>query len=115
MERDGAAAVLAFIHAFNDQDLDRLATVLDPEVVIHSSRGPRRGISEALGWATRVETGELEQRIEVDGLRPAEDSMVALVRRQWRWRDSGELAREDEVAWLFELSDGRISSSTWKM
>ena len=112
MGRDGdeAAAVLDFIRAFNDQDLERLATILDPEVVIHASRGLRRGVDEALAWARRVDSGELEQRIEVDGLRVDGDRVVALIRRQWWWRKENQLAREDEMAWVFELRDGRVAS-----
>jgi hypothetical protein len=105
-----AALALRFINAFNAQDLDALGEVLHPEVVIHASRGPRRGINAALAWATRVETGELEQRIAVDHIEVGEAREVALVRRQWLWQDSDELAREDEMAWLFELRDGLIAS-----
>ena len=111
MGREGAAAaVLAFINAFNDQDLEALAATLDPDVRIHAARGLRTGIDEALAWATRIETGELEQRIEVDGIRDQGDRTIALVRRQWWWRETEELAREDEMAWAFEVRDGKVSS-----
>jgi limonene-1,2-epoxide hydrolase len=105
-----AAAVLEFINAFNDEDLDRLAAVLDPDVVIHSARGTKRGIDEALAWARRIESGELHQRIELDSIRVEGDRAVALVRKRWSWRDSDELAREDEMAWAFELRDGKVAS-----
>ena len=105
-----AALALRFINAFNAQDLDALGEVLHPEVVIHASRGPRRGINAALAWATRVETGELEKRIAVDHIEVGEAREVALVRRQWLWQDTDELAREDEMAWLFELRDGLVAS-----
>jgi SnoaL-like protein len=104
----GDALAVRFINAFNAQDLEALADLLHPEVVIHGARGPRHGLDAALTWATRVETGELEQRIELDHLEAAGSREVALVRRQWWWRDAGELAREDEMAWLFELSDGLV-------
>ncbi len=107
---DGAAAVLTFIKAFSDQDLESFASVLHPDVVIHSSRGPRHGIDEALAWARRVETGELEQRIELEHIDTDEDRALALIRRQWWWRGHGELAREDEMAWAFELRDGLVVS-----
>jgi limonene-1,2-epoxide hydrolase len=102
--------VLAFIRAFGRQDLDGLARVLDPEVVIHSVKGTRHGLEEALAWARRVETGELTQRIEIDRIACAGERAVALIRRQWWWQNENKLAREDEVAWLFELRDGRIRS-----
>ena len=104
-----AALALRFINAFNAQDLESLSEVLHPNVVIHASRGPRRGVEAALAWATRVETGDLEQRIELDGIRLGEGREVALIRRQWRWQGTDELAREEEMAWLFELRDGLIA------
>lgn len=107
---NSAAAVLEFINAFNDEDLERFAAALDPDVVIHSARGIRRGVDDAVRWATRLESGELEQRIELDSIRADGDRAVALVRKQWWWRHSEELAREDEMAWVFELRDGRIRS-----
>jgi limonene-1,2-epoxide hydrolase len=107
---DGAAAVVAFVNAFNRQDPAALAAVLDPEVVIHSVKGTRYGLEEALGWARRVETGELEQRIAIDRIECADERAVALIRRQWWWRDENELAREEAMAWLFELRDGKVRS-----
>jgi limonene-1,2-epoxide hydrolase len=110
MTADNAPIVLAFIRAFDRQDLEGLAKVMDGDVVIHSAKGTRRGVEEALGWARRVETGELEQLIEVDRIELAGDRALALIRRQWWWRDENELAREDEMAWLFELREGRVLS-----
>jgi ketosteroid isomerase-like protein len=107
---DGAAVVLAFVSAFNAEDLDGLAEVLDPDVVIHSARGTRYGVDDALAWAGRVSTGDLDQRIDLESIKVEGDRAVALVRKQWWWRESGELAREDEMAWAFELRDGRVAS-----
>ena len=104
-----AAAVLAFIDAFNHEDLERLGEVLDPDVVLHSARGTRRGIADALAWARRIEAGELDQRVEVDSIRVDGARAIALVRKQWWWRDGGQLAREDEVAWVFEVRDGKVA------
>jgi limonene-1,2-epoxide hydrolase len=106
----GAASVLAFIKAFNRQDLEALAKVLHPEVVIHASRAPKHGIDEALAWARRVETGDLEQWVELDHIDVESDRALALIRRQWWWRGQDELAREDEMAWAFELRDGLVVS-----
>jgi limonene-1,2-epoxide hydrolase len=110
MAPEGAAVVLAFINAFNDEDLDAFGETLDPQVVIHSARGPRHGIDEALAWATRIPSGELDQRIELESVETSGDRVVALIRKQWWWRAEGKLAREDEMAWVFELRDGKIRS-----
>jgi limonene-1,2-epoxide hydrolase len=110
MAPDGASVVLQFVNAFNSEDLEAFGEVLHPEVVIHSARGARRGIDEALAWARRVPEGELHQAIELDSIRVEGDDAVALVRKQWWWRESNELAREDEMAWVFELREGKVSS-----
>ena len=108
MGGEAAAAVLAFIDAFNHEDLERLSEILDPAIVLHSARGTKRGIAEVLAWARRIETGELDQHIVLDSLTIDGDRAVASVRKQWWWR-SGQLAREDEAAWAFELHDGRVA------
>jgi limonene-1,2-epoxide hydrolase len=110
MGPEAPAAVIEFINAFNAEDLERLRDVLDPDVVIHSARGAKRGIDEAVAWARRVPEGELHQRIELDSIKVEGDQATALVRKQWWWCESDQLAREDEMAWVFELRDGKIRS-----
>ena len=102
-----------FIDAFNEGDLDSFATVLDPEVELHSMKGLRKGIEAARLWATRA-PGGVQQTIELDEL--YEDgtegggSAVALITRRWRWAEDDSSAGEDEMAWLFELRDHKIRS-----
>ena len=110
MGPEAPAAVIEFINAFNAEDLERLGEVLDPDVVIHSARGARHGVDEALAWARRVPEGELHQRIELERIEVEGDRAVAQVRKQWWWHESNELAREDEMAWVFELREGKIRS-----
>jgi ketosteroid isomerase-like protein len=106
--------VREFIRAFNERDLDAFVEVLDPEVELHSMKGLRRGVEAARHWATRTPGGvqqtiELEQLYE-DGTEGGGGSAVALIRRVWRWAEDGSLAREEEMAWLFELHDHRVRS-----
>jgi ketosteroid isomerase-like protein len=103
-----------FIAAFNEGDLDAFVDVLDPEVELHSMRGLRKGREAARLWATRA-PGGVQQTIELDelyeeGLEGGGGTAVALIRRQWRWDEDGSAAGEDEMAWLFELRDGRVRS-----
>ncbi len=105
-----AAPIVKFIKAFDEQDFELFAAVLHPDVVIHASRGPRHGIDEALGWARRIDTGELEQRIELDHIEMSEPRAVAMIRRQFWWQAHHELAREEQMAWLFELRNGLVVS-----
>jgi limonene-1,2-epoxide hydrolase len=105
--------VREFIRAFNERDLDAFVAVLHPEVEIHASRGLRKGIEAARAWATRA-PGGVQQTIELEQLYPdgtaAGDRAVALIRRHWHWEEDASLAGVDEMAWAFELREGKVSS-----
>jgi ketosteroid isomerase-like protein len=101
--------VREFIRAFNERDLDAFVAVLDPEVELHASRGLRKGLEEARVWATRA-PGGVQQTIELEQLYEDEDRAVALIRRHWHWEEDRSQAGVDEMAWAFELRDGKIRS-----
>lgn len=103
-----------FIRAFNERDLDGFVAVLDPEVELHSMRGLRRGREAARLWATRP-PGGVQQTIELErlyeeGLEGGGGRAVALIRRAWHWDEDGSDAGADEMAWVFELREGRVLS-----
>jgi limonene-1,2-epoxide hydrolase len=107
--------VREFIRAFNERDLDAFVAVLDPEVELHSMKGLVNGAEGARRWATR-KRGGVQQTIELEQLYEGDTEgggghAVALIMRRWHWDDDeGEFAGEDEMAWIFELRDGRIRS-----
>lgn len=106
--------VREFIRAFNERDLDSFVAVLDPEVELHSMKGPGKGREAARLWATRP-PGGVQQTIEVDevhedGTEGGGGKALALIRRVWRWEEDGSHASTDEMGWLFELRDHRIRS-----
>jgi ketosteroid isomerase-like protein len=101
--------VRRFIDTFNEGDLDRFAEVLDPEVEIHSMRGMRKGVDAARLWATKA-PGGVQQTIELDELYESADRAVALITRRWCWAEDDSPAGADEMAWLFELRDGKVWS-----
>jgi limonene-1,2-epoxide hydrolase len=110
----GIDPVREFIRAFNERDLDAFVAVLDPAIELHSARGLRRGREAARLWATR-EPGGVQQEIELeqlyeDGVEGGSGSAVALIVRRWHWAEDGSAAGEDEMAWLFELRDGKVRS-----
>lgn len=102
-------SVREFIRAFNERDLDAFVETLHPDVELHSGRGLRKGIDAARLWATRG-SGGVQQTIVLDELYEDPDRAVALVTRAWHWAEDSSPAGEDEMAWLFELRDGRVRS-----
>ena len=105
-----ADAVKAFIDAFNAEDMDALAAVLAPHAEIQGRRGLVIGPEEARTWARRTPTGELNQRLVLDGVRTDGHPAVALVRRQWLWKESGKVADEEELGVLVSFAaDGAIA------
>jgi hypothetical protein len=106
----GAEAARTFIQAFNDEDLDALAAVLDPEVEVQTSRGIAIGHDEVRRWATRVPTGYLRQRLVPDVIRDEGKHVVAFVRREWFWREDGKVADAQELAIVATIGeDGLIT------
>jgi ketosteroid isomerase-like protein len=103
-----------FIDAFNQRDLDAFVGTLDPGIELHSGRGLRKGLEAARLWATRA-PGGVQQTIKLEelyeeGLESGGGTAVALIRRRWHWDEDGTAAGEDEMAWLFELRDGKVRS-----
>jgi ketosteroid isomerase-like protein len=106
--------VREFIRAFNERDLDGFVAVLDPEVELHSMKGLRKGREAARVWATR-KRGGVQQTIVLDelweeGLEGGGGRAVALIRRLWHWEEGGAAAGVEEMAWAFELRQGKIRS-----
>jgi limonene-1,2-epoxide hydrolase len=106
--------VREFIRAFNERDLDAFVATLDPAVELHASRGLRRGAEAARVWATRAPGGvqqtiELEELFE-DDTESGGGRALALIKRVWRWDEDGSHASTEEMAWMFELHDHKVSS-----
>jgi ketosteroid isomerase-like protein len=101
--------VRRFYAAFDAEDLDAFAATLHEHVELQTARGLRIGREEARSWATRSPDGHLRQSYLIEDLVEHHNHVVALVRKQWRWDESDELADEEAVAGLFTFTDGLIS------
>ena len=101
--------VRRFYEAFNAEDLDGFVESLHPHVELQTARGLRIGLAEARAWATRTPSGDLRQRFVVEELIEEGNHVVALVRQQWLWKKTEELAEEQEVAALFTFEGGSIA------
>ena len=110
-ESEIAALVRRFYEAFNSEDLDGLVATLHPAVELQTARGPREGREEARAWATRNPGGGLHQRLVLEEIREDDHGAhaIALIRKQWWWRESDEVAHDEPEAALFTFRDGLIA------
>ncbi|MBA2239693.1 MAG: nuclear transport factor 2 family protein [Solirubrobacterales bacterium] len=107
-------AVRAFVEAFNEQQLERLASLLDPAAEIQTRRGVAIGREEAKAWARSNPDGALVQRLELDTVSERGNHVLVDLRRQWHWREppdggeNGEPADESPLSLVATFRDGLI-------
>jgi ketosteroid isomerase-like protein len=100
-----------FYTAFTGQDLDAFVATLHPAVELETARGPRQGRDAARRWARKEPGGGLDQRIVLEEVRRDHCGAhaVALIRKQWWWREAEEVAYDEPEAALFTFRDGLIA------
>lgn len=108
MPAANAEIVRRFVEALNAGALEGLLATLHPDVELHTNRGLERGLDGARRWALKrldhlVRHLEIEELIEIGG------RIVALLRAELYWRETGELAEFSEPAWLFQLRGGKVA------
>jgi len=104
-----AEVIRRLLESLRLQDHETTATMLHPQVEARGRKGWFSGVDQVVDWARPSADGHLVSRVEVDEVREVGDRHVAVAaRRQWRWRESDELADEAEFGVLFELRDGRV-------
>lgn len=69
----------------------------------------RRGSGRRGSPAASSSRSSLEQLYE-DDTEGGGGRAVALIMRRWHWEESGEMAGEEAMAWVFELRDRRVLS-----
>ena len=110
MGHNGGDATRAFVQAFNDQDLDALVAVLDPEIELQTSRGIVIGHEEARLWATRKAEGDLRQRLALDAVRIEGRHEIGFAQREWFWHEGGGVADAQDLTIVSTIGDdGRIT------
>ncbi|MGA7397678.1 MAG: nuclear transport factor 2 family protein [Solirubrobacterales bacterium] len=110
MGPDGMESLVReFVRSFNDRDLDAFTETLDPAVELHSMKGLVQGVDAARQWADRA-PGGAQQTVVINQVETHGDEVLLGIRRDWHWDEDGSLAGSDEMAWLFRLRDGRITS-----
>ncbi|HSJ17337.1 MAG TPA: nuclear transport factor 2 family protein [Solirubrobacterales bacterium] len=111
-EGSNADLTRRLLAALSAQDADAFAELVDPQVEIHTQRGARVGRDEAKRWARR-RFAHLERHYDVDEVRESGNKVVALVRVQYVWRESGKVGDEWLHGLALELRNGKLLR--WRM
>jgi ketosteroid isomerase-like protein len=88
-------------------DLSGFGALVHPEIEIHTVRGVYRGPDEATEWAQK-RYEHLERHFAIDGLDVRGDEVVARVRTQYVWRDSGLVGDEEPAVIDLAFRDGKL-------
>lgn len=100
-------AARRFVDALNSHDGDAFEALLDPQVVLHTGRGPKHGRAEARGWLGGP--GEnLTSTVEIESWEATDERVLASGKRWWRWVESGELAEEHPYAAIWRIRAGLV-------
>jgi ketosteroid isomerase-like protein len=95
------------LDALSSGDLMAFSALLHPEVEIITVRGIRRGVDEAEDWAQK-RYEHLERRYAIDELCESDDSVLAVVRTQYVWSDSGLMGDESPAVIELEFEEGKL-------
>lgn len=102
---DLARHVLA---ALSNGDVTGFAAIVHPDIEIHTATCLRCGADDATEWAQK-RYEHLERRYAIDDLREKGNGVVvARVRTQYVWRDSGLVGDEEPTTIEMEFRDGKL-------
>jgi ketosteroid isomerase-like protein len=102
-----AEVLRRYVDALNRRDLPAMLELLDPDVELVTRRGLRRGHDDVRAWVGEP-YAELDVERVIDRIHVAGHLVVASGRIRHRWRESGEIGDEAELAVLAQVQDGRI-------
>jgi ketosteroid isomerase-like protein len=103
----GTEVLRRYVDAVNRRDLPAMLAVLDPDVELSTRKGVLRGHDGVRAWLGEPYK-ELDVERVVDRMQVAGHVVVASGRIRHRWRESGEVADESDVAILAHIEDDRI-------
>jgi ketosteroid isomerase-like protein len=106
---EGGTAELArqVLEALSRGDVPGFAALVHPEIEIRTARGLKRGAERAEEWA-RKRYEHLERQFVIDRLDVKGDRVLALVRTQYVWRESGLVGDEQPIAIELGFRDGKL-------
>ena len=93
--------------ALSHGDVQGFAALVHPDVEIHTARGVYRGSDAAGEWA-RKKYEHLERHFAVDALDVRGDEVVARVKTQYVWRETGLVGDEEPMTIHLRFADGKL-------
>jgi ketosteroid isomerase-like protein len=106
---EGESAELArrVLRALSSGDVPGFTEMLHPEIEIRTARGVRRGAEAAEEWAQKGYE-HLERRYAIDRLEVRGDDVLARVRTQYVWRDTGLVGDEEPTVIELRFHGGKL-------
>jgi ketosteroid isomerase-like protein len=95
------------LEALSHGDVQGFAAVVHPEIEIHTARAVHRGGDAAEHWARKAYE-HLERHFAIDRLDERDDRVLARVRVQYVWRESGLVGDEEPIAIELRFADGKL-------
>ena len=107
MSPSNAERARLVLAALSQGDVPGFLALVHPEVEVHTARGTYRGRERVEEWA-RKRYEHLERRFVIDRLDEKGRDVMALVRTQYVWRDSGLVGDEEPITIHLRFADGKL-------
>ena len=104
---DNAELARHVLAALSSGDVPGFAVLVHPDIEIHTARGVYRGLEAAIDWARR-KYEHLERRFAIDGVTARGNDVLARVRTQYVWRESGLVGDEEPMTIHLGFTDGKL-------
>ena len=95
------------LEALSRGDVQGFSALVHPKVEIRTARGVLHGADAAEEWAQK-RYQHLERRYAIDRMEVQGDEVVAVVRTQYVWRESGLVGDEEPTVIDLAFSGGKL-------
>ena len=106
-EGDPAQLARRVLEALSRGDIRGFAALIHPEIEIRTARGVRTGADQAEEWA-RKRYEHLERHYAIDDLEVDGGEVLARVRTQYVWTESGLVGDEESTVIELAFSGGKL-------
>jgi ketosteroid isomerase-like protein len=104
---DNAELARWVLAALSRGDVPGFASLVHPDIEIHTARGVHRGRDQAETWAHK-KYEHLERQFAVDAVEARGDGVDVRVRTQYVWRESGLVGDEEPMTIHLRFAGGKL-------